>query len=102
MHTVEQIIDTGHAVYPIIGAKVDTNPNLGGAKIDSVTSGSPADQAGIKAGDLVKELNGQPVADGVELIVKIRSFEPGDSITLTVQRDGDSRRYDVTLGSKVG
>ena len=102
VHTVEQIIDTGHAVYPIIGAKVDTNPNLGGAKIDSVTSGSPADQAGINAGDLVKELNGQPVADGVELIVKIRSFEPGDSITLTVQRDGDSRRYDVKLGSKVG
>jgi putative serine protease PepD len=102
VHTVEQIIDTGHAVYPIIGAKVDTNPNLGGAKIDSVTDGSPADQAGIKAGDLVKELNGQPVADGVELIVKIRSFEPGDSITLTVQRDADSRRYDVKLGSQVG
>jgi putative serine protease PepD len=42
------------------------------------------------------------VADGVALIVKIRSFEPGDSITLTVQRGGDSRRYDVKLGSQVG
>jgi putative serine protease PepD len=102
VHTVEQIIETGHAVYPIIGAKVDTNPNLGGAKIDEVDAGSPADDAGIKAGDLVKEINSQPVADGVELIVKIRSFAPGDSITLTVQRGGDSQRFDITLGSKVG
>jgi putative serine protease PepD len=102
VHTVEQIIATGHAVYPIIGAKVDTNPNLGGARIDEVTGGSPADDAGIKSGDLVKEINGQPVADGVELIVKIRSFEPGDTITLEVQRDGDTNDYDITLGSQVG
>ena len=102
VHTVEQIIATGHAVYPIIGAEVDTSLDMGGAKIDRVDGGSPAERAGIESGDLVTEINGQPVNDGVELIVKIRSFAPGEQVTLTVQRDGDTQSVDVTLASKVG
>jgi putative serine protease PepD len=100
--TVEQIIETGHAVYPIIGAQVDTHADLGGAKITEVNPGSPAEHAGLENGDLVKEINGQPVSDGVELIVKIRSFAPGQTVTLSVQRGSDTKDYHVTLDSQVG
>ncbi len=102
VHTVEQIIKTGHAVYPIIGAQVSVTSDLGGAKIDEVNADSPAEQAGLENGDLVTEINGQTVNDGVELIVKIRSFSPGDKVTLTVQRGGSTDDYEVTLDAQVG
>jgi putative serine protease PepD len=101
-HTVDEIIATGHAEYPVIGARVTIANGFGGAKIESVTSASPAEQAGLEKGDLIRAINGEPVDDGVELIVTIRSFEPGDTITLTVQRDGDAEQVDITLGKKVG
>jgi putative serine protease PepD len=100
--TVEQIIATGHAVYPIIGAEVSVATSLEGARINAVTDGSPAATAGIRAGDVVTEVNGRPVHDGIELIVQIRSFEPGQTVTLTVDRDGTTSRVPVVLGKKVG
>ncbi len=100
--TVEQIIKTGQAEYPVIGARVDVEVSADGATVDEVDAGSPAAQAGLQNGDVVKEINGDPVNDGVELIVKIRSFEPGQTVTLLVDRDGSKQRIRVTLGKKVG
>ncbi len=100
--TVEQIIKTGQAEYPVIGARVDVAVSSEGATVDEVDAGSPAAQAGLQNGDVVKEINGEPVKDGVELIVKIRSFEPGQTVTLLVDRGGSTQRIRVTLGKKVG
>ncbi|MGA9347142.1 MAG: trypsin-like peptidase domain-containing protein, partial [Nocardioidaceae bacterium] len=100
--TVEQIIKTGQAEYPVIGARVDVAVTSDGATVDQVDSGSPAAQAGLQNGDVVKEINGESVKDGVELIVKIRSFEPGQTVTLLVDRGGSTQRIRVTLGKKVG
>jgi putative serine protease PepD len=50
----------------------------------------------------VTAINGDRIADGVELIVTIRSYEPGDVITMTVDHDGDTRQVKVTLGLQVG
>jgi putative serine protease PepD len=101
-HTVREIIDTGHAEYPVIGAQVSLARSLDGAEIKDVTSSSPADSAGLRVGDVVTAVDGDPIADGVELIVKIRSYEPGDVITLTVVHSGDTRKLAVTLGEQVG
>jgi putative serine protease PepD len=102
VHTVEQIIDTGHAEYPVIGAQVSIVATVGGAKVNQVNAGSPAEKAGLEDGDLVKAIDGDPVSGGVELIVKIRSFEPGETVRLTVLRDGDTRTFDVTLAKQTG
>jgi putative serine protease PepD len=102
VHTVEQIIETGHAEYPVIGAQVSITPDLGGAKVNQVNAGSPAADAGLQDGDLVKAINGEPVNGGVELIVKVRSFEPGQTVRLTVQRGSSTTTVDVTLGKQVG
>jgi putative serine protease PepD len=101
-YTVEQIIATGHAEYPIIGAGVEPSEGLGGAKIEQVTAGGPAADAGLEAGDLVKEIDGIEVRDGSELIVGIRSYQPGDSVTLTVLHDGRLMRLEVVLGKEIG
>jgi putative serine protease PepD len=101
-HTVDEIISTGHAEYPVIGAQVSVARSLDGARVEDVTDASPAAKAGLQVGDLITAVDGEQVADGVELIVTIRSFEPGDVVRLTVRRDGDLKRFDVTLGEQVG
>ena len=100
--TVEQIIETGQAEYPVIGAQVSVEQNVDGARIQQVESGSPAQSGGLRTGDLVTSINGQEVTDGVELIVKIRSFEPGERVTLDVSRSGDMRSVQVVLGKEIG
>jgi putative serine protease PepD len=101
-HTVREIIATGHAEYPVIGAQVSLERSLDGAKVLDVTNASPAADAGLEVGDVVTAINGDQIADGVELIVAIRSYQPGDVITMTVDRDGDTRQVKVTLGQQVG
>jgi putative serine protease PepD len=100
--TVRQILASGHAEYPVIGAQVDLEPGFGGAKITRVESNSPAESAGIRTGDLVKKIDETAVQNGVELIVSIRSYRPGDTVTLTVLHDGGLKRVRVVLGHKVG
>jgi putative serine protease PepD len=101
--TADQILRTGEARYPVIGAKVQTGQRDGsGAEIDEVIDDTPADTAGLEKGDVVVALEGQKVTDGIALIVSIRSHQPGETLTFTVLRDGDEKDLDVTLDSEVG
>ncbi|MGZ4496949.1 MAG: S1C family serine protease [Nocardioides sp.] len=102
--TADQILRTGEARYPVIGAKVQTGgqDDGKGAVIDEVVSGTPAEKSGLEKGDVVTAVNGERVGDGIALIVSIRSHQPGETITFTVERDGHERRIRVTLGSEVG
>jgi putative serine protease PepD len=101
--TADQILRTGEARYPVIGAKVKTGQRDGsGAEIDEVIEDTPADRAGLQEGDVVVALNGQKVTDGIALIVSIRSHQPGETLTFTVLRDGGQKDIDITLDSEVG
>ena len=73
---------------------------VNGATVGDVTPGSPAESAGIQAGDVITAVNGQPVPDAVSLITRIRSFAPGDTVTLTVETNSGTRDVEVTLGAK--
>jgi len=98
---VEEIIATGSATTPIIGVNLEINESTtSGALVGDVTADSPAANAGIEAGDVITAVNGQAVPDGVTLITRIRSFAPGDTVTLTVESNGQTRDVEVTLGSK--
>jgi putative serine protease PepD len=101
--TADQILRTGEARYPVIGAKVQTGEDDGsGAQIDEVLADTPADQSGLREGDIVTEVNGERVTDGIALIVAIRSHQPGETLEFTVERDGRERTISVTLDSEVG
>jgi putative serine protease PepD len=100
--TADQIVKNGHALYPVIGASVDVGARGNGAYVEDVPSGTPSDQAGIKKGDVVVAFDGIAVHNGVELIVLIRLYQPGDSVTLSVRRDGTVRKIQLTLGGKEG
>jgi putative serine protease PepD len=88
----------------VIGAKVQTGGDADGtgARIDEVMPDTPAEASGLAEGDVVTEVNGQRVTDGIALIVAIRTYQPGETIEFTVRRDGDERVVEVTLDSEVG
>ncbi|MEW2546125.1 trypsin-like peptidase domain-containing protein [Streptomyces sp. NPDC047002] len=106
----EELIDTGRATHPVIGVTLDTGYPGDGARVaakaadggPAVTAGGPADRAGIRAGDVITAVDGDPVHSGEELIVRIRAHRPGDRLTLTVRRGGTGRTAALTLGSAGG
>ena len=100
--TATQILRTGEAEYPVIGAEVDTRGRKNGAEIVVVPGGTPAARAGLEEGDVVVAVEDRAVADGIGLIVAIRSHQPGETIEMTVRRDGRERQVEVTLDAKVG
>ncbi|GAB3865912.1 hypothetical protein GCM10028801_37300 [Nocardioides maradonensis] len=102
--TVDQILRTGKAQYPYMGVKpkADSGVNLAGATIEKVYPGTAADAAGLETGDVVTSINGQPVTSYVSLIVIVRTFQPGDHLTVTYRRGGSDHTAEVTLGGKVG
>ncbi|HEX2373037.1 MAG TPA: trypsin-like peptidase domain-containing protein [Actinomycetota bacterium] len=71
--------------------------NQDGVLVQVVTPGSPAEQAGLRAGDLVVAIDGQAVASTGELGARIRSHKPGDKISLKVVRDGKETTMTATL-----
>lgn len=100
--TVDEILRDGEASYPVIGASVSSGPDEDGAHVEDVTPGSPAAGAGLEKGDVITGINGQAVSDNASLIVAIRAQMPGDTVELTVTRDGKERTVKVRLDGKVG
>jgi putative serine protease PepD len=94
---VDEIVKTGTSSTPIMGVQLDTAFAGPGAQIGEVTSGSAAERAGLQQGDLVTAVDGSPIADATQLIVTIRSQAPGDTVTLTVERNGSTTEVPVTL-----
>jgi S1-C subfamily serine protease len=86
-----------------------------GAQIASVERGSPADDAGLQAGtqeqtvngqpyttdgDVVTALDGEPIGSAADLVAELAAKQPGDQVTLTVSRGGETLSVDVTLGTR--
>ncbi len=95
----EELINTGSSTKPIIGVSLDQSYQGDGARVQEVTAGGPAEAAGLEAGDVIVEFDGEPVADATSLIVDIRSMQPGDEVALSVQRGGSTEDVTITLGS---
>jgi len=68
-----------------------------GAIVSSVSSGSAADRAGVRRGDVIKALNGEPVHDTNALRNRVAESKPGSTATLLVVRDGAERTLTVKL-----
>ncbi|MEU6281179.1 trypsin-like peptidase domain-containing protein [Streptomyces sp. NPDC047028] len=103
----EELINTGHATHPVIGVTLDMGYTGDGARIDAtsrdggpaVTRGGPGDRAGLKANDVITQVDGERVHSAEELIVKVRAHRPGDRLRLTVERGGTGRKVSLVLGA---
>lgn len=95
----EEIIATGESNTPIIGVVLNTAFSGEGAEVDELTAGGPAESAGIRVGDVITALNGRQVADSTELVVAIRSYAPGESVQVAIDRNGQEQNVTLVLGS---
>ena len=68
-----------------------------GALVRSVTSGGPADKAGVKPGDVVVEFNGQPVSNNDELVRLVTGTKPGATVPMKVMRDKQEKTLTITV-----
>jgi putative serine protease PepD len=76
----------------------DAQGSRSGAVVTNVSGGSPASKAGLRADDVVVEVDGTPIDSMVDLAARVRSREPGQQVRLTVLRGSDQRQVTVTLG----
>jgi serine protease Do len=105
---MDQIVDHGHVVRGFLGATIqDVSPTMAtalkmkdsnGVLIGDVTAKGPAAQAGVKPGDVVTKLNGQPMLNAAELRLLVSQTDPGTTVPLTVLRDGSTVNLTVKLG----
>jgi putative serine protease PepD len=110
---VSQLIETGEAEHAYLGVGLLAAPD--GAAIEEVFDGSPADRAGLRAatgtdtvegqqvptgGDVIVEFDGQRITSPAELQSAVDSKQPGDEVTITVLRNGNERRVEITLGTR--
>jgi serine protease Do len=73
-------------------------PDATGAIISQVTPDSPAGNAGLKSGDVLRELNGRKIVNGSALQVAVSEMAPGNDIALGVLRDGKPETIRVKVG----
>lgn len=102
----QEIIDNGSATHGMLGATVSTSPANNdsseafgdGALIQEVTSGGSAAAAGLKSGDVVTAVDGRSISEAIELTAAVRQAAAGDTVTLTIERNGSTQQVTVTLG----
>jgi serine protease Do len=105
----DQIVAHGKVTHARLGVQVqDLNQTLAesfglprpdGALVAQVTPGGAADKAGLKSGDVITEVNGEPIVHGGQLSARIAMLAPGDRVKLKVWRDKGQRDVDVRLGN---
>jgi serine protease Do len=105
-----QLKDKGKVVRGFLGVQpqaitADMVEQLGlkstrGALLADVVKESPADQAGLKPGDVVVAMNGKSVSDNNQLTRDVGVVQPGQSVKLDVMREGKQRSFDVKLAPR--
>ncbi len=68
--------------------------------VQRVTTGGPADKAGLKVGDIITTIDGRSIKDGDDLVTEIASRRPGSTIRLGFLRDGKQSDTSVTIGDR--
>jgi len=73
-----------------------------GVRIEDVEEDSPADEAGLKSGDRILEIDGKSIDDAYDVRHAIGRMSPGDSLRIRIDRDGDEKTMSATLGDRPG
>ena len=100
--TINEIITspTHTSTKPVLGVYFDETYTGVGAKVAQLVSGEAADKAGIPAGAIVTNIGGSRIPDLETAIVRIRSYAPGSTVSITATLpDGSTKVFTVTLGS---
>jgi len=99
----DQLIASGSASHGLLGVTVrSATTTIGadtyvGAEVQDVSAGSGASAAGIRAGDVIIKVEGQEVSSAKQLIGYVRRYKAGDTITMTIVRNGQTQDVSVRI-----
>ena len=106
----DQLIETGEVTTPYLGVgTIPLTPEVArqfdlsvesGELVQSVAAGSGAEAAGVRRGDVITALGDADVESYGDLLGALRDQQPGDTVTLTIVRDGEEQTLEVTLGER--
>ena len=106
---------TGGSMIPEVAQEMELDEDQQGVLVVEVQADSPADEAGIRESDKTFELDGQEMmiggdvitainntrVDGIQALrLELSNYAPGDTVTLSIIRDGESIKIEVTLGER--
>ena len=105
---VESIIENGYVAKPYIGVTVSdvSEETMGyglpaGAAVKAVSEDSPAEKAGLQVNDIITAVNGKEISGRTGLSEAVSAASVGDTLTLTVYRQGNTISVDVTVGEQI-
>ena len=105
---VESIIENGYVAKPYIGVIVSdvSEETMGyglpaGAAVKAVSEDSPAEKAGLQVNDIITAVNGKEISGRTGLSEAVSAASVGDTLTLTVYRQGNTISVDVTVGEQI-
>jgi S1-C subfamily serine protease len=108
--SADQLIEQGFVRHPLLGVSgMDVTPEIAerfdmpssrGVVVDSVQEDTGAAAADIRAGDIIVEIDGEPLATISQLVAEVRRRAPGDVVVLEVLRDGAQFTVEVELGER--
>ena len=105
---VESIIENGYVAKPYIGVAVsdvsEETMSYGlpaGAAVKAVSEDSPAEKAGLQVNDIITAVNGKEISGRTGLSEAVSAASVGDTLTLTVYRQGNTISVDVTVGEQI-
>jgi S1-C subfamily serine protease len=107
---ITQLIERGEVRRAYLGVEVNqVTPELAeafglavdeGVAVERVPPGTGAAEAGLRGGDVIVEVEGQPTPAVEDLYARLRDFQPGDRVTVVVARGDDRESIEVTLGER--
>jgi putative serine protease PepD len=95
---VSQLIATGKAEHAYLGVSLDSTATK--ATVGQVRPGTAAASAGLKAGDVITAIDGKQIGSAPELQSAIDAKRPGDTVSITYSRGGQSHTVQVKLGTR--
>jgi len=104
----DEIIATGRVTHAFFGLATLPIPPAAAAQaglpeglyVQAVTSGGPAATAGLRVGDVITKINGEPATSNIQLQELTLTKKPGDTVPIDYTRDGKSASTTVTLGAQ--
>lgn len=100
---VTEIIETGEATHGLLGATIVTQTDVSvgvvGATVRELSDGGAAASADLRPGDVITAVDGRPVTNATDLTAFIRAAAGGDTVELSMLREGQSAEVRVTLGT---
>ncbi len=101
-----ELESSGHANHAVLGVGVQDSTDAAlqtpnGSLIVSISSGGPADHAGLRKGDVIVKFGDRTIVDADSLIAATHAARPGSTVTITYLRGGQTDHTSLTLGSAV-